>query len=104
MLYENLLPRKVLELSAGGCGAVTLASNSQIHKAATFMGGGTVSTGKVFISGLMTICQISLQKDIQKDKITRPIFSYKLRQFRLKATTFIINLSVTVLPMTSFSI
>jgi hypothetical protein len=51
MLYENLLPRKVLELPAGGCGAVTLAANSHIHKATTFMEGGTVPNSMVFIPG-----------------------------------------------------
>jgi hypothetical protein len=77
MLYENLLPSEVLEISAGGCGAVTVPPNSQMHTAATFMGGGTVSSGMVFISQLTTICQILFQKDIHKNIITQPIYSYK---------------------------
>jgi hypothetical protein len=68
------------------------------------MGGGTVSSGMVFISQLMTICQVLFQKDIYKDIITQPMLSYTLSKFGLKATAFMNNLSVTVLFMASSSI
>jgi hypothetical protein len=104
MLYESLLPRKVLERSACGCGAVTVPPNSEIHTAATFMRGGTVSSGMVFLSQLMKFCQTLFQNDIHKNIITQRICSYTVRKFCLKAITFKINLSVTVLPTATFSI